>query len=81
MNKCLESTYAWSLPYPSCLLYKKMVDNGNVKWKRVRNAVNVVFLFRLPCYCCTQQLFNPENVLISKFSVDGQTDREGELIS
>ena len=63
----------------------KMVDNTKLMLNREElemqrsellwtlSGIHTSLFFRLPCHCRVQQLFNPVNVLISKFFT-GQTD-------
>ena len=63
----------------------KMVGNTNVLNRKelemqrrelfwCLSGTHTLLFFRLPCHHCVQQLYNPVNVLISKFFT-GQTDR------
>ena len=48
------------------------------------SGTHTLLFFRLPCHCCIQQLFNPVNVLISKFftgQTDRLTDRQNRLLN
>ena len=83
-------TCAWGLHMPGLYRIQvvdriKMVDNTNVINRKELEmprsellwslpGTQTLFFFRLPCHRRIKQLFNPVNVLISKFFT-GQTDR------
>ena len=72
VNTCLESAYARSPPYPSGWPYQNIgqYQRSELFWSL--SGTHTLLFFRLPCHRCVQQLFNPVNVLISKFFT-GQT--------
>ena len=61
----------------------KMVDTANIQQKGAGNVerrtawvpVRHIFFYILLCYYHIQQLLNPVNVLISKFSLNREMDR------
>ena len=67
----------------------KMVDRKELEMQRSEllwslSGTHTFFFFRLPCHRRVQQLFNPVNVLISKFftrQTDKLTDRRTKPIA
>ena len=60
----------WTMP----ILNRKEVEIQRSELLWPQPGMHALFFFRLPCHYHVQELFNPVNVLISKFFT-GLTDR------
>ena len=70
VSKWLTVSKWWTIP----MLNRKELEMQRSELFWSLSGTHTLLFFRLPCHCHIQQLFNPVNVLISKFFT-GQTDR------
>ena len=69
VSKWLTVSKRWTIP----MLNRKELEMQSSELFWSLSGAHTLLFFRLPCHRRIQQLFNPENVLISEFFT-GQTD-------